>query len=75
MAINTRVLEQHRKIMAGEDLKPPVRGIFRDRVGSSSYSHARPVLERARDRVVSGPVSTQTERKRTESVFLRESGK
>lgn len=53
--------------MAGGDLKPPPRGIFRDRVGSSSYSHARPVLERARDRVVSGPVSTQTERKRTES--------
>jgi len=53
--------------MAGGDLKPPVRGIFRDRVGSSSYSHARPGLERARDRVVSGPVSTQTERKRTES--------
>ena len=32
-----------------EYLKPPVRGIFRDIVGSSSYSHTRPVLERARD--------------------------
>jgi len=54
--------------MAVGDLKPPgsMRGsMFRERVGSSS--HTRPVVDRARDRVVSGPVTTHTERKRTES--------
>ena len=41
--------------MAVGDLKPPgpIRGLFRERVGSSSHGHTRPVLERARDRVVS----------------------
>jgi len=57
--------------MAVGDLKPPgpIRGLFRERVGSSSHGHSRPVLERTRerDRVVSGPVSAQGERKRTES--------
>jgi len=55
--------------MAVGDLKPPgpIRGMFRERVGSSSHGHSRPVMERGRDRVVSGPVSAHTERKRTES--------
>ena len=55
--------------MALGDLKPPgpIWGLFRERVDSSSHGHTRPVLERARDRVVSGPVNAHTERKRTES--------
>ena len=48
--------------MAG-DIKPPSRGDFRSRVGSSSgHGLSRPVIDKTslRDRVVSGPVTQDT---------------
>ena len=58
--------------MAVGDLKPPgpSRGDFRARVGSSSsHGLSRPVIDKTalRDRVVSGPISQDNLRKRTES--------
>ena len=58
--------------MAVGDLKPPgpCRGDFRARVGSSSsHGLSRPVIDKTglRDRVVSGPISQDNLRKRTES--------